>query len=371
MRLPLGDEVAAFVKQRSRKIQERVNRAFDQAQQWFLHSGTIREDSKELLRMAAVHQLTQEQLTVRVPAWYIGRQRLQYSTELVDQISEQTDCKATIFQRIPQGFLRISTNIETLSGKRAVGTFIPNDSPIAQAALQGEAYRGSAFVLSNWYASVYEPFEVGGEIKGILYVGVKEELPDGGEDILQHEHIEALARQMLQGHNGQNAGGVVPLHQLIDYFSNPRRQPALHNHPLLELGLKELAVLLMQERMRRQSREEAWEEQQLRLLRNYVQAHLDEEISVDVLAKLACTSKASLYRYLREKLNLTPVEFINAERLKEAARLLREEPEAHVQDVCLRTGFKNCSYFIKLFRQRYELTPRQYRESIVELQAAG
>lgn len=355
--------MAASVQQRGQQIQEEVNQAFAYARNLFEQEGRIQPQTEEQLRMTAINQITHERLQVKVPKWYLGRRMVQHSTEIVDQISKRTNCKATIFQRIPEGFLRIATNIETLEGKRAVGTFIPNDSPVIQSIRKGQAYRGSAFVLNNWYASVYEPFEVGGEIAGILYIGIKEELSQAEQSQMEQPKIKAILDSLFDWHSLADGKGEAPLGKIIDYFTRPEQQGALSAHPLLEMGLKELAVLLMQEKERRELQDEAREEQQLKLLRNYVQQNLSEDISVDALARLACMSQASLYRYFRDRLGLTPVEFVNNERLKQAARQLEEAPDTSIQDICLATGFKNCSYFIKLFRERYGLTPKQYREA--------
>jgi methyl-accepting chemotaxis protein len=355
--------IAASVKKRGRQIQEEVNLAFADARQLFEKEGRIQLSDEEELRMTAINQITHERLQVKLPKWFLGRRMVQHSTEIVDQISKRTHCKATIFQRIPQGFLRIATNIETLEGKRAVGTFIPNDSPVIQSILKGKTYRGSAFVLNNWYASVYEPFEVDGEIRGILYIGIKEELTPAEQYQLERPRMKAILESLFDWHSSIGGKETAPLGKIIDYFTRSEHQSALSAHPLLEMGLKELAVLLMQEKERRELQDEKREEQQLRLLRNYVRQNLSDDISVDALSRLACMSQASLYRYFRDRLGSTPVEFVNNERLKQAARMLEEDTNTSVQTISLATGFKNCSYFIKLFKERYGLTPKQYREA--------
>jgi two-component system NtrC family sensor kinase len=76
----------------------------------------------------------------------------------------------TIFQND----VRIATTLRTGSGGRAVGTRV--SAEVREAVLDGgEAWRGRAFVISDWYISRYEPIrDFSGRIAGILYVGVPE-----------------------------------------------------------------------------------------------------------------------------------------------------------------------------------------------------
>ncbi|MHC4294288.1 MAG: cache domain-containing protein, partial [Planctomycetota bacterium] len=73
---------------------------------------------------------------------------------------------ATIFQ----GDLRISTNVMTREGKRAIGTRVSaevNDRVLTE----GRQWIERAFVVNDWYITAYEPIkDVSGEVIGILYV---------------------------------------------------------------------------------------------------------------------------------------------------------------------------------------------------------
>jgi len=77
---------------------------------------------------------------------------------------------ATIFQND----LRISTNVKTESGKRAIGTRLSEE--VKKAVLdEGRPYLGRAFVVNDWYLTAYEPIrDIEGRIIGILYVGTLE-----------------------------------------------------------------------------------------------------------------------------------------------------------------------------------------------------
>lgn len=78
---------------------------------------------------------------------------------------------ATIFQ----GDLRISTNVQTKNGERAVGTLLAANV-YDKVLVKGESFYDRAFVVNNWYLTAYEPVrDINENIIGILYVGILEE----------------------------------------------------------------------------------------------------------------------------------------------------------------------------------------------------
>jgi two-component system NtrC family sensor kinase len=76
----------------------------------------------------------------------------------------------TIFQND----IRISTNVRTASGERALGTRV--SAEVQDAVLEkGGTWRGRAFVVRDWYISHYEPIrDYRGRVIGMLYVGLPE-----------------------------------------------------------------------------------------------------------------------------------------------------------------------------------------------------
>jgi len=77
---------------------------------------------------------------------------------------------ATIFQND----VRISTNVRSADGTRAIGT--QASAEVADAVLtRGETWRGRAFVVQDWYLAAYAPIrDISGATVGMLYVGVLE-----------------------------------------------------------------------------------------------------------------------------------------------------------------------------------------------------
>jgi two-component system NtrC family sensor kinase len=90
---------------------------------------------------------------------------------LVDRIKEVAGVDTvTIFF----GDLRVSTNVLTESGQRAIGTRVSQEV-FDQVLVAGQDFTGPAFVVDQWYISRYEPLRNHlGQIVGILYVGAKQ-----------------------------------------------------------------------------------------------------------------------------------------------------------------------------------------------------
>ncbi|MGJ4859683.1 cache domain-containing protein [Labrys sp. La1] len=82
-------------------------------------------------------------------------------------LPEGSQGTATLFL----GDVRISTNVGLFEGRRAIGTRV--SEVVRNAVLgQGRTWRGSAFVVSDWFISAYEPIiDSYGRRVGMLYVG--------------------------------------------------------------------------------------------------------------------------------------------------------------------------------------------------------
>ena len=154
--------------------QEQVNSALKMANHLTFSRGELRQVDSLMLNFKAVNQITKEEQQVQLPAWFVGDTPLQKDFTVVDQIMKLTGQTATVFQKIEDGYLRVSTNVRKNDGSRAVGTFIPNESEVIKTIEKGQTFRGRAFVVNAWYVTAYEPIYLDGEVQGILYVGVQE-----------------------------------------------------------------------------------------------------------------------------------------------------------------------------------------------------
>ncbi len=157
--------------------QQNVRIGINTADQFIKNLGTIKISSKTI-GLSATNQLTNESKQIDVPEWTVKGETIQNSTRFVDEIKDLVGGTATIFQKIDDGFLRISTNVIAKNGERAVGTYIPNSSPVVKSVMEGNTYVGRAFVVDDYYLTAYKPLIINGTIQGIIYVGVKEKNMD-------------------------------------------------------------------------------------------------------------------------------------------------------------------------------------------------
>ncbi|MBW1737885.1 MAG: Cache 3/Cache 2 fusion domain-containing protein [Deltaproteobacteria bacterium] len=143
----------------------------------YRHGHKIEIVPEKKVSFDAVNQFTNERFPVTLPFWRVGGVPLSRDTHFVDEVQNLVGGTCTIFQRIEgDHLLRISTNVIGKEGKRAVGTFIPSYSPVAEAILAGRSYRGRAYVVDDWYITAYEPIKGrNGTVIGALYVGVREQ----------------------------------------------------------------------------------------------------------------------------------------------------------------------------------------------------
>lgn len=129
-------------------------------------------DSSNTIEETLVNQVSKQSTRMAIPQMKLGNQYINGSFSIVDKLKETTSSSATIFQLIDNKLLRISTTVKNNNGNRAVGTYIPSDSPVYQTIMRGDTFRGKAFVVNDWYLTAYKPiYNKKSEIIGAIYVG--------------------------------------------------------------------------------------------------------------------------------------------------------------------------------------------------------
>ena len=96
----------------------------------------------------------------------------------------------------------------------------------------------------------------------------------------------------------------------------------------------------------------------------YIRDHISEPFEISDLSKKACMSPSHFHRVFKKDMGLSPLEFIRNERLKLALSLL-QDPGISIKEIYMRSGFLSRSYFNRVFKWKYHMTPGEYRKNYV------
>ena len=149
--------------------------------------GGVTLSELEIVEWTAIDQSTKNSTKVSLPRMLVGDLWLDQNYDanvvspLVDDIKNLVNGVCTIFQRMNEAgdMLRVATNVETLDGKRAIGTYIPHTdsdgtvNQVVASVLAGKSFVGRAFVVNAWYLTSYEPItDASGRVIGLLSYGI-------------------------------------------------------------------------------------------------------------------------------------------------------------------------------------------------------
>lgn len=93
---------------------------------------------------------------------------------------------------------------------------------------------------------------------------------------------------------------------------------------------------------------------------NYIEAHLNEKLSIDLLCHELNVSRNFLYRSFHNYYGKTVNDYITERRIARASSLLKETT-APVYEIAESIGFENYTYFCKLFKKQTGLSATEYR----------
>ena len=92
----------------------------------------------------------------------------------------------------------------------------------------------------------------------------------------------------------------------------------------------------------------------------YIKENINEPISIDTLTDIASMSKAAFFRTFKETLDISPIDYINRERVEVAKNRLVDISKS-VTDICYELGYNHMTYFIRVFKKYEGITPKQFQ----------
>lgn len=100
----------------------------------------------------------------------------------------------------------------------------------------------------------------------------------------------------------------------------------------------------------------------LRLMTAYIEENYATSITLLDIAEAASISKTEALRCFKAGFLTSPVDYLNKYRLKKAYGLLMST-EDNITTIASRVGIDNTSYFNKVFKKEYHMTPGEVRNS--------
>ncbi|MVB10858.1 HTH-type transcriptional activator RhaR [Caprobacter fermentans] len=92
----------------------------------------------------------------------------------------------------------------------------------------------------------------------------------------------------------------------------------------------------------------------------YIDGHYNEPLTLSSLARQFNFNYSYLSTYFHSHHSEGFSEYLNKERIRHAAELLRSDP-LPISDVCEAVGYTDQSYFTRVFKKMTGITPREYR----------
>ncbi|NNM88348.1 MAG: helix-turn-helix transcriptional regulator [Phycisphaerae bacterium] len=81
------------------------------------------------------------------------------------------------------------------------------------------------------------------------------------------------------------------------------------------------------------------------------------------MARQCDLGRSQFSHYCRELTNMTPRQFLEACRVSQGQRLLRQRPELSITQVAQLCGFASSQYFATVFRKHVSGSPRSWRKN--------
>lgn len=98
----------------------------------------------------------------------------------------------------------------------------------------------------------------------------------------------------------------------------------------------------------------------VKMILDYISANYMYPITIEELAETVNLSKHYFMRFFKKYMGMTCIEYINDYRLNIAANLLLTT-RMRITEVAASIGITNLSYFNRIFKKKYHLTPKEYR----------
>lgn len=97
-------------------------------------------------------------------------------------------------------------------------------------------------------------------------------------------------------------------------------------------------------------------------VKRHINENLDSQMSLETVADHFDVSPGHLSRLFKEYSNLCFGEYLKKQKIVTAAAILRRSPDEEIARIAARLGYHTPSYFSRIFKEAYGMTPAKYRK---------
>ena len=98
----------------------------------------------------------------------------------------------------------------------------------------------------------------------------------------------------------------------------------------------------------------------------YIEENISRKISLSEVAELVNMSDSAFSHFFKKKTGISFITYVNNLRVAKACELLINT-SLSASEICYDCGFNNKSNFIRIFTQRKNMTPIEYRNHMTHL----
>ncbi|CAM1353337.1 AraC family transcriptional regulator [Tenacibaculum insulae] len=155
---------------------------------------------------------------------------------------------------------------------------------------------------------------------------------------------------------------------LVNRLTSTFIKNAKSKDALLDLMIQELIIRLLQSKARKLILNDVngvFKDTRIGYAIKYIKENLTKsDLTLDEISEKACMSKSHFFKKFKSTLGITPVEYINTEKIKLAKQLIKSSPNENISNIAYKTGFNSVTYFNRLFKKNELLTPQQFKLSL-------
>ncbi|SFF36927.1 two-component system, response regulator YesN [Paenibacillus catalpae] len=129
---------------------------------------------------------------------------------------------------------------------------------------------------------------------------------------------------------------------------------------------------LLLERMKQSFAEhhERLEPDTIQQIKQYIADHSHEDISLEAIGRMVGLSPFYISKMFKDQLGINYIDFLTDCRIKKAIKLMGD-PERSLKEITYMVGYHDPNYFSKVFKKMCEVSPTEYRKTLLGKSASS